>query len=1481
MHELYGADAPFVDLNGDPSDPDELGQCKLRRLVETNEVSQVQFDTTKTGLTLFMDCQPAAGGSGTYSMCFCTPSPPGLPPASPPPAAPPLSPYPSAVYIVDHCEGGGVAAYRNECVDGSVSSNRAAIRCCSLDGTSCESIRHGSTAGLCKDAVTSDVFDFGLDATMYEAAKECQRRGRRLCERDEVGQCCGTGCLHDNELVWTRTECASPSAPPPSSPPPSAPPMQPPAAPWVDYECSLDQLLNTPGVTLEFCHEMNAFYGIGDLDFALQDGDDPNDLSLVGTCEIPFGHATINPQRPKAQMKFTTSTAAYFSLHCQGLVTGVDLRPLCFCPESPPPSPPPPSPPPLAPPTSPPSMPSPPSHPPTAPLPPISPITCENMGLRTNLKATRDKFCFEVNVGIDGGCEAYFTQSKSGRARFCYNPNFPIIIPGTKCEATEFVDCETPPPHPPDRPPLPPALPPPTPPPSPPPSPPPPLMPLLDVQLMGQTRGSDCYGISYVSGHCAAFISESSCRTRAFDAGHSGTFALTTDGSTPFGCWQKVSSNEWGYADSAVATTGVSCESDEFRCYCQGVLAGSDFETTVGKNDETGLTQLDCPQTEENAQAACESLGGWLHTPRNNDEFAQFVAMLGDMPSGNGATDGAWIGLTDVAEHGVWKAQWGPDNGVQTQYVRFPGADRDEAACPPRDDAAVCEGADEHWHAWKDSSEPRGNADSPRDCTVIKYDTSTAAHAWMTRDCQSKNQRKPYFCGGVPRPLPPSSPPTPPPPMAPLHGFGLFGVAHTGAECYGRSLDTDGKCTLSISEADCQAVANADPNLQNYFVSDSSLGSSSAYPFGCSQFIEDGELLPIYRYAKLPFNAYGRCDNVPDDNRCHCALGDANAGDQSTVGEWTEQGIFSHDCPQTWQHARDVCTSMGGALASPRDVAEAAEITALLVAAGIEADGAWIGVNDLDEHGQWSSTWSSGEKLSYPGLDRGAACTMNDDSADCGDKNVHFHAWATATDPYEGSASSARSCARQYSVLVNGVHEARWSARSCEGNGNRRAFVCQNIAPSPNPPPPSLPPSPPPAAPPLQPHTSCDIGQAFGSTVLARHYTEKKDVATQPSRGSGQCNGFVRFYGNLRNGRNGYDFDNVQRLWGGKRVNVIFCRSLSDGYIKWCNEVDGSPHCTATDGTAVDLCEGFEASRQSETQLDCTNADQNGQKSEEFRSNPGVEPALYSWEDTHVTPDGTLKTLSNCRKKFGILHEHFSRSCINSWRSWIDDPELFTNEETNRYYRACFLQTTQESFWKHTVGGAVLSKWSFGSQLSVIMSRTQSEQCAAGGLTSPDLYAESVGTNTEQYMDPTGMSRLLRYNVLLGRNAFTESPYMERCEQLKVGSLQKNLGGLQKSPWLSCDEVDACEATSRRAAILRPPPPSPPSPPTSPLPSPPPAPPPPLPPQSPPPAFFRRLEIAHDAIARLMNNTNNTSDTGRSSWIERSMRVALLLVSIF
>lgn len=88
-------------------------------------------------------------------------------------------------------------------------SATAAIRCCSMDGSSCQT----------QDLPGSHMQQiFGIDGvyvgedqtcinslTFSEAQDTCAEAGLRLCTVTELnaGTCCGTGCWHDHRAIWT------------------------------------------------------------------------------------------------------------------------------------------------------------------------------------------------------------------------------------------------------------------------------------------------------------------------------------------------------------------------------------------------------------------------------------------------------------------------------------------------------------------------------------------------------------------------------------------------------------------------------------------------------------------------------------------------------------------------------------------------------------------------------------------------------------------------------------------------------------------------------------------------------------------------------------------------------------------------------------------------------------------------------------------------------------------------------------------------------------------------------------------------------------------------------------------------------------------------------------------------------------------------------------------------------------------------------
>ena len=90
------------------------------------------------------------------------------------------------------------------------------------------------------------------------------------------------------------------------------------------------------------------------------------------------------------------------------------------------------------------------------PMPPMAPVSCDT-GSRTDTQGlSNPKYCYNLNVGAP--CEDYYSKNPTThKLRFCYNPDFPAVIDGTACAATDAVDCappSTPPPPSPSMPPV-------------------------------------------------------------------------------------------------------------------------------------------------------------------------------------------------------------------------------------------------------------------------------------------------------------------------------------------------------------------------------------------------------------------------------------------------------------------------------------------------------------------------------------------------------------------------------------------------------------------------------------------------------------------------------------------------------------------------------------------------------------------------------------------------------------------------------------------------------------------------------------------------------------------------------------------------------------------------------------------------------------------------------------------------------------------
>ena len=281
--------------------------------------------------------------------------------------------------------------------------------------------------GLCADPVGSRIFCMRMtNAPVF--FKGCSTT-------DGFGMRNGDGTAASGVSFYCGGTFPPRTPPPPSSPPippalpPAAPPL-PPAGPAAHAECSPGQFVNS--IPVDACDAIRAQLGWPFLTSA----------DTIGLCGgDPVGDRVVC----LANLAGTTffrgcgSTDPFGLLNVDGTCPS-SVR--CYCSGAfPPRTPPPPSP----------------SYP---PIPPLTPIECTSVVGRTNaLASATPKYCFNLNVGVPGGCSSYFTQAANKKVRLCYNPIEPAIAPNVKCAASaEFALCELPPPMPPTSPPAPPAV---------------------------------------------------------------------------------------------------------------------------------------------------------------------------------------------------------------------------------------------------------------------------------------------------------------------------------------------------------------------------------------------------------------------------------------------------------------------------------------------------------------------------------------------------------------------------------------------------------------------------------------------------------------------------------------------------------------------------------------------------------------------------------------------------------------------------------------------------------------------------------------------------------------------------------------------------------------------------------------------------------------------------------------------------------------
>jgi len=77
----------------------------------------------------------------------------------------------------------------------------ADVRCCSVDGATCESKDFQGGIDFVTPGGSTDHGCY-FQVPYQEAMSVCHAAGMRLCTTDEVQACCGTGCWHDHNSVW-------------------------------------------------------------------------------------------------------------------------------------------------------------------------------------------------------------------------------------------------------------------------------------------------------------------------------------------------------------------------------------------------------------------------------------------------------------------------------------------------------------------------------------------------------------------------------------------------------------------------------------------------------------------------------------------------------------------------------------------------------------------------------------------------------------------------------------------------------------------------------------------------------------------------------------------------------------------------------------------------------------------------------------------------------------------------------------------------------------------------------------------------------------------------------------------------------------------------------------------------------------------------------------------------------------------------------
>jgi len=104
-------------------------------------------------------------------------------------------------YTVDGCVGTDAAAGEHPLTFIRDVEGVADVRCCSIDGDSCQS--QGFEGGVQFETPGGGTHDgCFFDVSYQEAMTVCHNAGMRICNNDEMQNCCTTGCWHDHHAIW-------------------------------------------------------------------------------------------------------------------------------------------------------------------------------------------------------------------------------------------------------------------------------------------------------------------------------------------------------------------------------------------------------------------------------------------------------------------------------------------------------------------------------------------------------------------------------------------------------------------------------------------------------------------------------------------------------------------------------------------------------------------------------------------------------------------------------------------------------------------------------------------------------------------------------------------------------------------------------------------------------------------------------------------------------------------------------------------------------------------------------------------------------------------------------------------------------------------------------------------------------------------------------------------------------------------------------